>query len=274
MKIRSFLSASAMASILLLASCSSIKQVPYFTDLNVGQESVLLTAAPIKLQPGDKISILVSTSDARLNSLFNLPVARNTLGSASNGSQLASGDGSVAAYTVDSKGDIQFPVLGRLHVSGMTREELSEYLRSELISRDLAKNPIVTVDFLNLQVTVLGDVSNPGRYPINREEFTILDAIGAAGDLSITGLRDNIKVLREENGVQRVYEVNINEAKNLTKSPVYYLRQNDVVYVEPNKTKMRTSTPNGNSVMTPGFWISLASFGITIATLTISLTKK
>ena len=224
--------------------------------------------SPIKLQPNDKVTILVSTTDARLNSLYNLPVARVSLGDAGGGSSM-SGDGNVSPYTIDSQGNINFPVLGKLHIAGMTREELAEYIRRELISRDLAKNPIVTVDYLNLSVSVLGEVGGPGRYPITRDDFTILDALSAAGDLTIYGKRDNIRVLREENGVQKVYTLDISSGKDLTKSPVYYLQQNDVVYVEPNATKARTASPNGNSPLTPAFWMSVASFAMTVALLII-----
>lgn len=226
---------------------------------------------PIKLQPNDKVVIVVSTTDSRLNSLYNLPVATTRLGnSTSNGAiNTGSSDGGVAPYTIDSQGNINFPVLGKLHIAGMTREEVAEYVRRELISRDLAKNPIVTVEYLNLCVSVMGEVSSPGRYAIDRENYTILDALSASGDLTIFGKRENVRVLREENGVQKVYAVNLNSGKDLTKSPVYYLQQNDVVYVEPNATKARTSTPNGNSALTPTFWISIASFALTIAVLII-----
>lgn len=264
-----------MAATIAMSSCSSTKEITYFQDLYPGQESVITNPSPIKLQPSDKVSIIVSTGDARLNALFNLPVARNTIGSTTTaeGRLSSSGGESLAPYTIDRQGDIDFPVLGRLHVAGMTREELGEYIRRELISRDLAKNPIVTVDYLNLSVTVMGEVGHPGRFAIDREDYTILDALSAAGDLTIYGKRDNIRVLREENGVQRVYALNLNSGKNLTQSPVYYLQQNDVIYVEPNATKARLSTPNGNSALTPTFWISIASFAASMAVLIYGIVK-
>ncbi len=274
MKIKSLYLAGAMAAVIMTTSCSSKKQITYFQDLKPGQESVIANLSPIKLQPNDKVSIVVSTGDSRLNSLFNLPVARTNISQEnSNGKISSNGSESTSPYTLDSQGDINFPVLGKLHVAGMTREELGEYIRRELISRDLAKNPIVTVDYLNLSVTVLGEVGHPGRFAIDREDYTILDALSAAGDLTIFGQRDNIRVLREENGVQRVYDVNLNSGLNLTQSPVYYLQQNDVIYVEPNGTKARQSTPNGNSALTPSFWISIASFAASITTVLISVTK-
>lgn len=151
----------------------------------------------------------------------------------------------------------------------MNREEVAEYIRRELISRDLAKNPIVTVEYLNLSVSVMGEVSNPGLYTFSKENFSILDALSAAGDLTIYGKRNNVKVLREENGVQKVYEIDLSSGNRLSQSPVYYMQQNDIIYVEPNATKARMATPNGNSVLTPTFWISIASFISTIAVLII-----
>ena len=258
-----------LGTALLLSACSSTKDISYFQDLQAGHESVITALPPIKLQPNDKVSIIVSTSDQRLNSLFNLPVASNRLGGSTSGSGGSSSSGETTPYTIDKQGNIEFPVLGKLHIGGMSREEVAEYIRRELISRDLAKNPIVTVDFLNLGVSVMGEVSRPGRVAIPREDFTILDAISSSGDLTIFGKRDNVRVLREENGIQKVYSINLNSGKDITQSPVYYLQQNDVIYVEPNATKARQSTANGNSWLTPTFWISIASFATTIALLFI-----
>ena len=264
--------AAATSLAIFASSCSSTKEISYFQDLTPGMETVLPDASPIKLQPNDKVTIIVSTSDTRLNALYNLPVANNRLGQISKDGIIGSSSynsGEIAPYTIDSHGDINFPVLGKLHVAGMNREELAEYIRRELISRDLAKNPIVTVEYLNLSVSVMGEVTRPGRYAISREDYTILDALSSAGDLTIFGKRNNVRVLREENGVQKVYSVDLNSGRDLTKSPVYYLQQNDVIYVEPNATKARQSTPNGNAVLTPTFWISIASFLTTIAVLII-----
>lgn len=272
MNLKNLCVTSVLGLALLAGSCSSSKKISYFQDLTPGQENVIPNSSPIKLQPNDKLNIIVSTTDPRLNSLYNLPVASVRVGQNNtgvNGANVNNSEGNVAPYTIDRQGNINFPVLGKLHIAGMTREELAEYVRQELISRDLAKNPIVTVDYLNLSVSVMGEVDAPGRYAINREDYTILDAISAAGDLTIFGKRNNIRVLREENGVQKVYAIDLSSGRDLTKSPVYYLQQNDVIYVEPNSTKARQSTPNGNSVLTPTFWISIASFLTTIAVLII-----
>lgn len=252
------------ASVLALVACSTSKEISYFQDLCPG-ESELTLAAPmeIKIQPKDKLSILVNSQDLRLTNLFNLPIVSQQVGQESS----AGTNRGLSGYTVDSKGDIDFPVLGGLHVQGMTREEVAVYIKKELQSHDLIKDPVVTVEFMNLSVNVMGEVNRPGRYNIDKDHLTILDALSQAGDLTIYGKREKVLVLRNENGTQRVYGINLCSADHLYSSPVYYLQQNDVVYVEPNDTKARQSTVNGNNVRSTSFWISLASLLTTISVL-------
>lgn len=252
------------ASVLALVACSTSKEISYFQDLCPG-ESELTLAAPmeIKIQPKDKLSILVNSQDLRLTNLFNLPIVSQQVGQESSSGT----NRGLSGYTVDSKGDIDFPVLGGLHVQSMTREEVAVYIKKELQSHDLIKDPVVTVEFMNLSVNVMGEVNRPGRYNIDKDHLTILDALSQAGDLTIYGKREKVLVLRNENGKQRVYGINLCSADHLYSSPVYYLQQNDVVYVEPNDTKARQSTVNGNNVRSTSFWISLASLLTTISVL-------
>ena len=252
------------ASVFALVACSTSKEISYFQDLCPG-ESELTLAAPmeIKIQPKDKLSILVNSQDLRLTNLFNLPIVSQQVGQESSSGT----NRGLSGYTVDSKGDIDFPVLGGLHVQGMTREEVAVYIKKELQSHDLIKDPVVTVEFMNLSVNVMGEVNRPGRYNIDKDHLTILDALSQAGDLTIYGKREKVLVLRNENGKQRVYGINLCSADHLYSSPVYYLQQNDVVYVEPNDTKARQSTVNGNNVRSTSFWISLASLLTTISVL-------
>jgi polysaccharide export protein, bexD/ctrA/vexA family len=252
------------ASVLVLGSCSTPRQISYFQDLHPGEsELTLAVPAEIKIQPKDKLSILVNSQDLRLTNLFNLPIVSQQIGQ-----ETSSGTSrGVSGYTVDSKGDIEFPVLGALHVQGMTREEMAAYIKKELQSHDLIKDPVVTVEFMNLSVDVMGEVNRPGRYNIDKDHLTILDALSQAGDLTIYGKREKVLVLRTEEGKQRVYGINLCSADHLYSSPAYYLQQNDVVYVEPNDTKARQSTVNGNNVRSTSFWISLASLLTSIAVL-------
>lgn len=260
----------------LAVSCSAPKDITYFQSLQNGDQLTLSQPKAITLEPDDKLIITVHTTDPRLNALFNLPSPTTRIGTLTQTASTTApySQSEVTPYTVDSKGNIIFPVLGKIHVQGMTAEQLSEYLRTELESRDLAKSPIVTVEFVNLAVSVMGEVNRPGRVAIKRQDLSILDAISEAGDLTIYGLRDNVKVIRHENGTQKVYTVNLSDGKNLASSPVYYLKQNDVIYVEPNNTKKNTSKPSGNIWQQPGIWISMLGSAISVATMIITLTKK
>ena len=224
----------------LLTSCSTPKDIAYFHDFNIGKSIVVQNPVEIKFKADDEITISVSTQDAELDQRYSL----------------GSGE---SKYTIDSEGCIRFPKLGKIHVAGLNRQELQETIRESLIEKEYVTDPIVTVDYSNLYVIVLGDVGT-GRVQIDRDKFTILDALGTLGDLNITGQRTNVKVIRENYGKKTAYEINLCSAEDLYASPVYYLQQNDVVYVEMNKKEKRNSTVMGNSTVQPAFWMSLASF--------------
>ncbi|WP_300901765.1 polysaccharide biosynthesis/export family protein [uncultured Bacteroides sp.] len=252
------------ASVLVLGACSTSKEITYFQDLRPGEsELTLVSPTEIKIMPKDKLSILVNSQDLRLTNLFNLPVASQQIGQETS----SSSSRGVSGYTVDSNGNIDFPVLGAIHIEGMTREEVAAHIKKELQSHDLVKEPVVTVEYMNLTVSVMGEVNKPGRYNIEKDHVTILDALSQAGDLTIYGKRNKVLVLRNEEGKQRVYGVDLRSASHLYSSPAYYLLQNDVVYVEPNDTKTRQATVNGNNVRSTSFWLSLASLLTTIAVL-------
>jgi polysaccharide export outer membrane protein len=251
-------------AILFLSSCSSPKQIAYFQDLRPGESKQKVSASfEIKVRPKDKISILVNSRDPLLADLFNLPIVSRQIGQTSRSNTYQG----LSGYTVDVGGNVDFPVLGKIHVANKNREEIAAYIKNELITQNLVKDPVVTVEYLNLCISVLGEVNSPGRYNIDHDKITLPEAIGMAGDLTIYGKREKILVLREEDGLQRVYGVNLCSAEHLYSSPAYYLQQNDVVYVEPNLTRIRQSTVNGNNVRSTSFWISLASLLTTIGVL-------
>lgn len=253
--------------ILLLNSCGSSKEVVYFQDLRPGESEIKLPEMQaITVQPEDKISIIVNSRDPQLTNLFNLPYVSRQLGQTSDMASSGSSQG-VSGYTVDANGEIDFPVLGKIKVVGKKREEIAQYIKSELLRENLVKDPVVTVEFMNLCVAVLGEVNNPGRFAIDRDRMTVLDALSMAGDLTIYGNRSKVLVLRQEGDVQRVYGIDLTSGKHVYTSPAYYLQQNDVVYVEPNNVKARQSTVNGNNVRSTSFWISLASLLTSIGIL-------
>ena len=172
-------------------------------------------------------------------------------------------------YTVNDEGFIDFPILGDVHVDGLTRIQLEQLLQQKLRSQNLIKDAMVTVEFENLIVTVLGQVQKPGNYRITRDNPTILDIIAQAGDLSINGLRENVKVYRKIAGEEKTYMVDLTSAQNVFSSPVYYMQQGDIIYVEPNSKAINESTNNGNTIRTYAFWMSLTSFLLSIGVLII-----
>ncbi len=242
MKKTRLLLGTTMAAILaLLSSCSVPKDIAYFQDFNPGKSIVVQNPVEIKFKADDEIRIQVSSDKPELAAQFSLGI-----------------DGG-SRYTIDTEGCIRFPMLGKIHVAGLNRQELQETIRDQIMEKGLIRDPIVTVDYSNLYVIILG-AAGTGRIQIDRDKFTILDAIGSRGDLNINGQRTNVKVIRENYGKKTVYEVNLCSAEDLYSSPVYYLQQNDVIYVEMNKKEKRNATVMGNSTVQPSFWISMATF--------------
>ena len=246
-------------ALLSATSCGTPKNVAYFQDLNNNPDTVItLQNRVITVKPTDKIYIGVKSKDPQISQLFNL--TGGTSSGATNMSQDA------YYYTVDSKGDIDFPVVGKIQVAGLTREEIAEKVKKSLVDASLVKDPTVTVSLSNLHYSMMGEVAKPGQYAIEEEKVTILDAISKAGDLTIQGRRNDVMVLRQENGHQKIYKIDLCSGKDIFSSPAYYLQQNDVVYVTPNDTKKRSSTLNGNTVQSTGFWLSISSLLVTVLT--------
>ena len=261
----------------LLGSCAAPKNVALFQNAEAIRGMSLQSEQPLRLRPKDKINILVSSVDPMLVNQFNLTAPTGNLrsvGSTTLPVTTAGGTGGnstaqLLAYTVDEQGDINFPVLGKVAVGGMTRQEVAEYIRLRLINRDLVRDPIVTVEYVNLSVNILGEVNRPGRIEITKDYFTIIDAIAQAGDLTVLGQRENVMVHREVDGEDQTYIINLCDRQDVLSSPAYYLQQNDVVYVSPNSKKKRESKSAGNTFNQPSIWVSLASLLTTITALLI-----
>ena len=253
----------------LMASCSTPKNVTYFQGSENAEIFEIASAQnkTFTVQPYDKLSIVVSCKDPALSQIFNLHVFTNTqaqraaysgTGSTYRDYNVGYSDG-INGFTVSKEGTIDYPVLGNIKVEGMTRNEVAAFIKGEIMGRGLIKDPVVTVEFLNTGVSMLGEVMHPGRYDLNADALTIVEALSLAGDLTINGQRDNIKVLRREGDKVQTFVVDMTDAKGLLSSPVYYLKQGDVVYVEPNNIRKRQTVANANSVTNVSFWISVAS---------------
>ena len=258
----------ASLAALLLASCAAPTNVVYFQDSQDREISNDVETTQIRLRPEDKITIIVNCQGIELMNQFNMPYVSRYVGATGEGSTLA--NTGVSGYTVDADGNIDFPVIGKVHVAGLTRAEVAAKIKNELQAQDLVRDPVITVDYMNLFFSVMGEINKPGRYAITRDRVTILDAIAMAGDLTILGRRDNIMVLREINGVQKTYLLDLRSAADVASSPVYYINQNDIIYVSPNVMRTRQSTVNGNNIVSTSFWISIASLAATlVSTITV-----
>lgn len=206
----------------------------------------------------DLLAIMVNSRDPELALPFNMPMVSYQLGSNTGGQQR------VLGYLVDTNGNIDFPILGEIHVEGLTRMQLTELIKNKLIEGDLIKDPIVTVQFLNFKISVMGEVGRPGSFTISGDRITLLEALSMAGDLTIYGRRDRVGVIRENNGKRTILFHDLRSA-DIFNSPCYYLQQNDIVYVEPNKAKSGQSSINQNNSI--GVWVSVISLLTTIAVL-------
>ncbi|MDE6096990.1 MAG: polysaccharide biosynthesis/export family protein [Muribaculaceae bacterium] len=256
----------------IVVSCSAPKNLAYFQD--VTETVIPVSSSEVRVSPHDKLSIIVKSKDPALSSLFNLTVASDRLGldvpASGTGSTLRSfsttSEG-ISSYTVAPDGTIDFPVLGKLKIEGMTRSELAGFIKGELMGKELVKDPVVTVEFLNTGFSVMGEVNNAGRFDINKDQLNILEALSLAGDLTIQGQRENVAVVRTDRDGVHTYRVDLTNFVELTKSPAYYIKQGDVIYVEPNGVRKRQATVNGNNVLSASFWVSVASLLTSVAVL-------
>ncbi|MGJ8761383.1 MAG: polysaccharide biosynthesis/export family protein [Polaribacter sp.] len=240
--------------VVVMSSCVSNKDIAYFQFDEIEQAKVSNNFETI-FKPDDLLQITISSDNIEATLPFNLPAV--TFGTAGS----ATGTPKQQTYLIDSKGEIDFPILGKLKLGGLSREAALELLKGKL-SPDYVTNPTINISIANFKVTVYGDVKNPGTFTIPNERVSILDAIGLAGDLNISGRRDNVMVIREENNKKVKYRVNLLSNKTLT-SPVFYLQQNDVVYVEHNKARIQSASSNSNTTLI----ISVTSLIITLVSI-------
>lgn len=248
-----------IAFAILFASCSTPQQVAYFQDVS-GKDTLITNVSlqPLKVQPGEKLMIVVHSSVPELAATFNLPVVGYRLGT-SNTNQSYNSNFATMSYTVSPEGTIDFPVLGIIKVEGMTRNEVAEHIKHRLVSENHCTDAIVNVELSNAYVNVMGEVNHPGRYELTQDKVTVLDILSQASDLNVLGQRQNVMVSRQTAQGTQIYTLDMTNMQQLMSSPAYMMQQGDLVYVEPNKMRKRQSTVNGNNILNTGFWISVAS---------------
>lgn len=255
----------ALMAMLLLSSCMSTKKVPYFQNKDEIDWALSRYLYDAKIMPKDILQIRVFSTTPGAADQFNLI---KTTGAQTTSSTVD--QSSVYNYLVDNDGNISFPIVGQVHLGGLTKNEAEDLIKSKVVPYMAEKEDVIVhVRMVNYKYSVIGEVRNPGMFTTQNEKITILEAIAQAGDLTLFGERDKVYVIRENSEGQKEYHrMNLNDA-NIVSSPYYYLQQNDVIYVEPNKVQARSSYFTTSSSM----WFSLVSALTSISTLIIAISK-
>lgn len=254
-------------AILSITGCGSGKNIPYFQNIDTTSLAASRGLYDAHIMPKDMLTITVQTTDPSAAVPFNLSIA-NSVGT--NG-QLSTGPGNLQGYLVDNDGFINFPIIGKIHVAGMTKTECEDYIK-EKVQPYLAKNenPIVTVRMSSYRITVTGEVGHPGVIPVATEKMSVIEALAQAGDLTIYGKRDNVMLIREDaSGQKHEVRLNLNDA-NLINSPYYYLQQNDILYVEPNSVKAKNSAIGSSTTI----WFSFIGIVTSVASLLVNILRN
>ena len=248
----------------MLCACNAQRRVLYLQDVESGSEIVLPENYIIRLKPLDQITVVVNSKNPELAMPFNTSTSYNALnGTVTNST---ANESSLQVLTVDSKGYIALPVIGKVKVGGLTREEAEAKIEKMIIDGEYIADPKVNVRFANLTVSIIGEVTKPGRYNINKDQLTIFEALALAGDMTIYGNREDVAIIRKKEGKSIVTKLDL-RSQDIFSSPYFYIEQNDVIIVSPNKYKAATAEINQNR----SFWISLTSTAISLATLVITI---
>lgn len=228
--------------IAVIASCSSGAKITYLQNADTKPPEEKALKYEPTLQPDDLLSIIVSAQNPESTAPFNLPQIQGNY-------EIGNNQNGIKTYLINNEGEIEFPVIGKVKLGGLVRTEANKKL--EALVSEYVKNPGINLRILNFKISVLGEVSRPGTFSIDSERITLLEALGKAGDLTIYGKRSDLLIIRENNGVKKYQRVDITKA-DFVSSPFYYLAQNDVVVVNPNKTKINSSAvgPNTSTILT------------------------
>lgn len=252
--------------LLSVTACSSYQKSIYLRNDQVINQDVEGRLYDFRIMPKDLLTIVVSTTDPSASAPFYRKLGQDK--GVTSGNSTGMQNANLLQYLVDNEGTIDFPVLGKLKVIGMTTRECEALLREQL-KPYLKETPLVTVSSSNYKFSVLGEVNNPGTYTVENEKVTLFEALAQAGDMTLFSVRDDVQLLREDSvGRRYVVHLDLNDAA-ITQSPYFYLQQNDVIYVKPTKAKVRTNTFNSNASM----WITILSVLTSISTLVIAITK-
>ncbi len=273
-----YLAAGFLALTIALAGCSSGKtQLPYFKDVDVTKLEIPVGDFSVKIVPDDELLINVSAENPEAVEAYTVPYQHPrqrdvNFSSTQNRESFVlttrKANLTLQPYVVSPEGFINFPVLGKIHVAGMTLDALTDYLTEKIGEKVV--DPIVTVELINFHINVIGEVNHPGMYVVNRERFSVLDALAQAGDLTAYGERNNVMIIREEDGKRVARRLDLNKVETL-ESPYFFLRQNDVVYVEPNTVRQANAKVDNDRQFRLSMTSVIVSAVSVIASLAIAL---
>lgn len=251
---------------LLLASCATNKRAAYIQQVQTDIPTAIEQDYQIRIKPLDRLTVTINSKDPELAAPFNAASSYNSLNGLS--SYSSSSNGNLQILTVDKEGKIQLPIIGEIDCDGLTRNELAKKIENTIRENGMVHDPIVIIQFADVKFSVLGEVARPGQFSITKDRISLFDALAMAGDLTIYGIRTDVAVAREVDGVRTIEYLDLT-SKELFNSPAFYIQQNDVIYVKPNKYKAQTGEISQNR----NFYLSLVGTAISVATLIITLTK-
>ena len=254
-----------LAFVLLMNSCMGSKEVPYFQNIDHISLADSRGLYDAKIMPKDMLTITVNTVNQEAARPFNLTVSR----SLNNSGEISTGGGMLQGYLVDNDGYINFPVVGKIHVLGLTKRECEDRILSKIMPyMNEAEKPIVTVRMSSYRVTVIGEIGSR-VIPVSTEKMSIIEAIASAGDLGLQGRRDNVLLIREdESGQKSIHRFNLNDG-NVLNDPYYYLQQNDIIYVQPNRVKAKSAGIGASTNM----WFTFVGIVTSVASLLVNVLK-
>ena len=256
-----------LLGVVVLASCASQKRVIYLQDTQADEQVKLAQDYQIRIKPLDRLTVVVNSRDPELAAPFNTSTSLNSL-TGTPLSTYSSNSASLQIRTVDENGDLDMPIIGPIQCKGKTRSELAQEIADKIREGGYISDPTVNIQFADMKISVIGEVARPGQYDITNDRISLLDALSLAGDLTIYGVRSDVKVIREENGVRTTASLDLT-SQDIYDSPYFYLQQNDVIYVKPNKYRAQAGEISQNR----SFYISLVSTAVSVATLIVTLTR-
>jgi len=256
-----------LLGVVVLASCASQKRVIYLQDAQADEQIKIAQDYQIRIKPLDRLTVVVNSRDPELAAPFNTSTSFNSL-TGTPLSTYSSNATSLQIRTVDEDGNLDMPIIGPIQCKGKTRSELAQEIADKIREGGYISDPTVNIQFADMKISVIGEVARPGQYNITNDRISLLDALSLAGDLTIYGVRSDVKVIREENGVRTTASLDLT-SQDIYDSPYFYLQQNDVIYVKPNKYRAQAGEISQNR----SFYISLISTAVSVATLIVTLTR-